>query len=238
MKKPLPSMKGPTLTCFLPVSKKQVKFRPFTVKEQKSLMLANETRDPDVIYDTIRDLIMTVTGGTIDADVTPSADIAYFFVRLRIQSVGSELKFTMACHHCGGEVIMNYDLESLTVDMKNYSDTVMLDSELGMKFRIPSLADAHDLDTTSVESVMKLLYNILDIVFDAEQVYSKGDYSLEEFVDWLEGFNDEQLNKIYEWVTNIPELRHELVFVCNHCKQENRRLLEGLHAFFRLGDDS
>jgi T4 bacteriophage base plate protein len=129
-------------------------------------------------------------------------------------------------------------LDDLTVDTSKYSDTIMLDESTGMKFRIPSLSDAHDLDTSSIDSVLKLLHNILIIVFDAEQVYEKSDYTFDEFKEWIEGFNDDQLEKILTWVNNIPELRHELVFVCNHCKQENRRLLEGLHAFFRFGDDS
>lgn len=237
-KKSLPTLKGPTLNCVLPVSNTKVKFRPFTVKEQKSLMLANETRDSVVIYDTIRELILACTFGVVDTDNTPSADVAYFFVQLRIQSVGAELRFSMKCEHCGEEVIINYSLESLSVDMKNYSDTIMLDETTGMKFRIPSLADAHDLDTSSIDSVLKLLHNILNIVFDEEQVYEKADYTFDEFKDWVESFNDEQLEKILTWVSNIPELRHELNFTCNHCKQHNRRLLEGLHAFFRFGDDS
>jgi hypothetical protein len=191
-----------------------------------------------VIYDTIRELILACTFGEVDTNDTPSADIAYFFIQLRIQSVGAELKFSMKCSSCGEDVIINYSLENLSVDMKNYTDTIMLDETTGMKFRIPSLSDAHDLDTSSIDSVLKLLHNILVIVFDSEQVYDKSDYTFDEFKEWIEGFNDEQLEKILKWVNNIPELRHELNFTCNHCKQPNRRLLEGLHAFFRLGDDS
>lgn len=238
MKKPLPKIQGPILTCHLPVSNKDIKFRPFTVNEQKSLMLANESQDPTVIYDTIRELMLACTFGELDTNTIASADVAFFFIKLRIQSVGSELRFSLKCQHCDEDVIINYSLDDLQVDMKNYKDTVMLDGGIGMKFRVPSMYDARNLDVTSTDSILEMLHEILDVVFDAEQVYEKSDYTLQEFVEWIGDFNDNQLQSIYDWVTNIPELRHELKFVCNHCHQENRRLLEGLHAFFRLGDDT
>ena len=73
-------------------------------------------------------------------------------------------------------------------------------------------------------------------IFDSDQVYDMSEYDRNEFADWLESFTEEQLDRIYHWVTTIPELRHELNFKCNHCQADNRRLLEGLHSFFRFGD--
>jgi hypothetical protein len=237
-KKPLPTIQGPTLNCELPVSKKKIKYRAFNVREQKALMLANESQDHEVIYDTVRELVLACTSGELDTSLAPSADVAYFFVQLRIQSVGPELKFSMKCDHCEESVIINYSLESLAVDMKDFKTNVDISDGIGLQFRVPSLADAKHLDVNNPDSVIKMLYVILEMIYDENQVYEKSDYTFEEFRDWIENFNDDQLDKIYEWVSSIPELRHELNFVCNHCQQQNSKLLEGLHSFFRLGDDA
>lgn len=237
-KRPLPTMQGPVLNCNLPVSNKKIKYRAFNVREQKALMLANESQDADIIYDTVRELVLACTFGELDTSLIPSADVAYFFVQLRIQSVGPELKFSMKCDHCEESVVINYSLETLAVDLKDFKTDVLIADGVGMTFRVPSLADAKLLDTTNPDSVLTMLYNILTMIYDENQVYEKSDYTFEEFKTWIEDFNDDQLDKIYQWVASIPELRHELKFVCNHCHQENSKLLEGLHSFFRLGDDA
>jgi hypothetical protein len=53
-KKSLPIVSAPTLTLELPVSKVKAKYRPFVIKEQKALLLAQESNDVETITETIK----------------------------------------------------------------------------------------------------------------------------------------------------------------------------------------
>ena len=62
----LPIQQAPQYRCELPVSRIEVKYRPFLVKEQNHLLLARESEDSNVIFDSIMELIKSVTEDTID----------------------------------------------------------------------------------------------------------------------------------------------------------------------------
>jgi len=73
-KKALPNVSAPTLVTTLPVSKKKVKYRPFVIKEQKALLLAQESKDADAVMETIKSVIHSCTNGTMEFGKVPTAE--------------------------------------------------------------------------------------------------------------------------------------------------------------------
>jgi T4 bacteriophage base plate protein len=235
-KKTLPVVSSPTINITLPVSQTKVKYRPFIVKEQKAMLLAQQTNDLETISTTIKDVVSACTFGTIDYSKIPVADLAYFFLQLRISSVGPEVRFGLRCEHCSEENIVNMSLDAVTVDTSQTKDTVMISDTVGIKFRYPSVEDT--FQKGGKDKTIEMIYSLLIQVFDEEQVYEKQDFTLEEFSDWVDGLTDSSLVKIKEWIDNLPELTHRIDFTCVHCRKENSKLLGGLHNFFRLGNDT
>ena len=62
----LPKLESPTYTLEVPSTGEKVKFRPFLVKEQKILMIAEESKDDNQIYNAMETLISSCTFGKID----------------------------------------------------------------------------------------------------------------------------------------------------------------------------
>lgn len=225
------------MTLTLPVSQKKIKYRPFVIKEQKSLLLAQESNDADAILETIKSVIASCTNGTMDFQTVPTADLAYFFVHLRIASVGPDVRLQLKCIHCNEPNTISFSLNDVKVDTDNVITEVKITDEIGIRFRLPTVDDAISSSTSDNRS-LKMLYNLIDCVYDADSVYSKSDYTEEEFNDWIESFNDSQVERISNFVNSIPDLRHTLDFNCVSCNEHQSRLLEGLHNFFRLDVDS
>ena len=71
----LPKLTTPTYELDLPSTGEKIKFRPFLVKEQKLLMMAEESKDDRQVAETIQQLISSCTHGKIDALVSPIFDI-------------------------------------------------------------------------------------------------------------------------------------------------------------------
>ena len=73
---PLPKIVTPTFELTLPSNKKQIKYRPFLVKEEKVLIIAMESGDTNQITNAVKDVLKNcvLTRG-IKIDSLPSFDI-------------------------------------------------------------------------------------------------------------------------------------------------------------------
>jgi hypothetical protein len=239
MKKTLPIVNAPTLVCKLPVSGITVKYRPFVVKEQKALLLAKDSTDHDSIIETIKSVMESCTDGTLDFDKATVDDIAYFFLQLRIASVGPDVKFTIPCVSCSEPVLMNLDLTGIGIDVSDAINDVKITDSIGIRFRFPTFEDTVAIDAMESSSRgVGMIKRLIEYIYDDEQVFDKSEYSDSELEEWILGLNEQQLTRIDDFLNRIPHLKHELNFKCPHCKTEQSRLVEGLHNFFRLGSPS
>ena len=92
----LPKIDNPTYTLELPSTGEVVKYRPFLVKEQKILMMAQQSDKTVDRNDAILQIIESCTFGQV-TDKNPLFDIEYVFLKLRSKSVGETVNVTITC---------------------------------------------------------------------------------------------------------------------------------------------
>ena len=64
----LPVMSTPTYNLVIPSTKKSIKYRPFLVKEQKSILIAQQSENINVMVDTLKDVIKSCVLEKIDPE--------------------------------------------------------------------------------------------------------------------------------------------------------------------------
>ena len=112
----LPKINTPTHELKIPSTGKTLKFRPFLVKEQKVLMLAQQSEDQNSIQTGIADVITTCTFEKIDPWKIPSFDLEYIFLNIRAKSVGEEVELSILCpDDMETRVDVKIPLEDITV---------------------------------------------------------------------------------------------------------------------------
>jgi hypothetical protein len=79
----LPKLDTPTYRLTLPSTGDEIQYRPFLVKEQKILMMAQESEDDQQILDAVTSLVRTCTFDKIDANNSPMFDVEYIFLQIR-----------------------------------------------------------------------------------------------------------------------------------------------------------
>ena len=84
----LPRVASPTYELTIPSSGEKVSYRPFLVKEEKTLLMAMEARDNQAMTKAMQDIITSCTDGEVDLKSLASFDIEYFFLQLRGRSIG------------------------------------------------------------------------------------------------------------------------------------------------------
>ena len=87
----LPRVASPTYELTVPSTGQKVKYRPFLVKEEKTLLMAMEAGDNKAMSRAMQDIITSCTEGEVDLKTLASFDIEYFFLQLRGRSVGEVL---------------------------------------------------------------------------------------------------------------------------------------------------
>lgn len=234
-KKPLPKVESPLITATFPISKKKVTYRPFVSKEQKSLLIAQNSEDAQTIYSTISAVVESCTNGTADVDSLAYGDLSWLFLKISNASTGPEHVVSLKCsdEDCRHEFLMNVDLDLVQVKNANFDPVVMISNTIGIKMRIPTYSDLIFIES-NIDDVDAIIYHLVEQVFDEEQVYLKSDYTREEFIDWLGSFTDEQLMKFDQFVSDIPDLSHTFEYSCPKCGKQYSKPVEGLLGFFRV----
>ena len=80
----LPVLKHPTFELEIPSTKEKIKCRPFLVKEEKILLLAQESGNANDMISATKQIINNcIVEGDIDLNASPTFDIELIFLRLR-----------------------------------------------------------------------------------------------------------------------------------------------------------
>ena len=91
----LPKLDTPTYELEQPSTGEKIKYRPFLVKEQKVLMMAQESQDDKQIRDALASLVSSCTFQSVDPYEIPMFDIEYFFLRIRGKSSGEKIELNL-----------------------------------------------------------------------------------------------------------------------------------------------
>tara|TARA_Y100000310_G_scaffold171233_1_gene171433 strand:+ start:724 stop:1431 length:708 start_codon:yes stop_codon:yes gene_type:complete len=231
----LPKLTTPEYTLTLPSTGEEIKYRPFLVKEQKLLMIANESEDEKQILDAMTKLVSDCTFGTIDANINPMFDVEYVFLHIRKQAVGSKLDLTLTCPDDGiTQVPVSIDLDDVGVQMTvEHSMETKLTEDIAVSFRYPLLKDVQGipLNVSDFERVLTLLISCVETVTNGEEVHERVDMSNKEIEEFVESFSSKQLEDVLKFFEDMPKLRHVIDVVNPKTNIKSEVLLEGIESF-------
>ena len=115
----LPKLETPVYELEQPSTGETIKYRPFLVKEQKTLMMASESNDDKQLKEALAGLISNCTFSKLDPYKIPIFDIEFLFLRIRGKSVGEKIDLNLLCPDDNEtKVTKSINLEEIGVNMK------------------------------------------------------------------------------------------------------------------------
>jgi len=238
----LPKLEVPTYEIELPLSKQKLKYRPYLVKEQKSLMMAMESGDASSIQSIVKDIltVCTLTPG-VDIDDIPIVDIEYYFVNLRAKSVGEVVESKYRCNNlmndeeCGTIMESKLNLNDLHPESEvvvspeiNLTDNVMVKMSYP-KFSV--IKDSIEFDNIT-DVTFNLIASSIEYIYDGEQYHYAKETTKEELITWLEQLSQPQFEKIEDFFINLPKMKKKIKMTCKKCQFQHEIFVEGLESFF------
>ena len=237
----LPKLDTPIFELTLPLSKKQISFRPFLVKEQKILLMANEAGDKDTIIRAMKQVLQNCTLNKIEVDTLPLVDVEFYFLNLRARSVGEIVELRYKCENevegtmCGNNLDVSFNLLEIELNnTENYTDVIMVNEKIGIKFKQPEFSLISSVDDKSDYSkiVLDIIINSIDYIFEGDSFYYAKETPKEELIEFLDTLSQSQFEKLENYFKNIPTLKKQVETKCSKCGYEHTIQMEGIDNFF------
>jgi hypothetical protein len=220
----------------LPVSKQVVEYRPYLVKEEKTLMLALESQDEKIILKAVQDIIKACTFEKVDVRKLPTAELEFLFLKLRAKSVGEASHVGFKCKSCDAPNDVAINLDEIDIDTsKTVDPKIMITDNVGVIMRYPTTAAVNSIvnnGKTEVENTFAIITSCIEAIFDAEKIYEASNLEKKDIDQFVESLNSNQFMKIQKFLDGIPRLSKEVDFKCEKCGTDNHLTVEGLQSFF------
>ncbi len=230
----LPKLETKTYTLTLPSTGEDIKYRPFLVKEQKILLMANDSKNDTEVADAMSQLISSCTFGKINPRTCPMFDAEYIFLKLRAKSVGEKAEIQVTCpDDKKTKVNIMINLEDIECNMtENHTNTIEITDTIKIVFNYPLISSFKDMkESNQTESMFNIIYDCIgEIHFDG-QIYNKKDMSKDELTEFIDSMTTEQFQDISEFFNSMPKLRYPVEVTNPNTKVKSEIVLEGLQTF-------
>lgn len=227
----LPKIDSPVFTIQLPSNDREFRFRPFTVKEEKLLLMAAESQDNKMVSNTVKQVLTNCFIDDVDIDDLAVFDVEYIFIQLRSKSVNNiiELKFK-------GDDDKTYeseiDLDSVVVDFDpEHTNKIVLSDHVMVTMKYPSFSMFEDFVAVSEPDMVEVLSQTIDKVVSADEVMSLKDYSKEEVAEFVDSFTSKNMRDIEKFFQTLPKLKLDVEYVDSEGNTNTKEVV-GLQSFF------
>lgn len=231
----LPKLNAPTYDLELPSTGKKIQYRPFLVKEQKILMMAQDTKNETDIANAMGKLVSSCTFGDVDTKTSPMFDIEYVFLKVRSKSVGSSVDLMVTCPDDDEtKAKCTVDLDDVEVNMlEDHTNEIQINDMVKIVFRYPVLDDMKNLkdNATDVQRVFHILGKCIQEIHFGDEVYQRSDMTVKEIDEFIDQLTSEQFERLVEFFNSMPKLRHVVKITNPKTKVESEVVLEGLESF-------
>ena len=243
----LPKVSTPTYELTIPSSGEKVSYRPFLVKEEKTLLMAMESKDTAAMTKAMQDIITACTDGEVDPKDLAPYDLEYFFLQLRGRSVGEiiEVKaprppnFAACCEEATEEDIceLSINIDDIKIDTSKIKPSeIEISDKIGIKMKFPEIDAIQKHSSVDGEmkaaDIFKLIIDCIDYIWDGDEIFKAKDSTKKELNEFLESLSSGQFNKIKEFFESMPRLSHDVDWVCPKCEKSKTLTLMGIDAFF------
>jgi len=233
----LPIVATPKYEITIPSTGQKVEYRPFLVKEEKILLLANETKDEKEQVRAMKEVVKNCTFEKVDVEKLAPFDIEFLFLKLRAKSVGESVEVSVGCDEgCKENVKIQINLDEIEVKFNPlFTNRIQLSDSIGVLMKYPTYDDMSTLSkaqkTEDPNLIMNFVASCIDTIFDKKEVYKSSDYSNKEIVEFLEQLSQISLKKIMNFFEYMPTVEKTVKYSC--CGKEKEVTLKGAQSFFQ-----
>ena len=231
----LPKLASAKYELTIPSTGEKIEYRPFLVKEEKALLMAQTSGEQADILRAVKEVINACTFDKVDANNLPTFDLEYISINLRAKSIGEVVDLVITCPD-DGETKVSTKVNLMDVKCINevgHDTNIRLTDEIGMIMDYPKVDSVQSLNLDDeVESMFSVIKTCIRQVYDSNNVYEKIDMEEEDLNEFVESMTHEQFEKVQEFFNTMPKVKHSVKVTNPKTKVESEVVLQGMQDFF------
>jgi hypothetical protein len=230
----LPKIDLPIYQCELPSTGKKIRFVPFTVKEEKILLTAQETKETNQVMLAIKQILNNCLQ---DIDVSQLAifDIEYLLIQLRSKSVDNKVEFEIKDPETEEKVRLELDLNNVKVTKNpEHTNKIKVSEQYSLFLKYPSIDQFDNLlekEEQTTEDSYGIMISCLDKLASEDEVFNFKDFPQKEVDEFVESLSGDIIKAIKKFFDTMPKVRHEIKYKNSNGKEQTF-VIEGIQTFF------
>jgi len=218
----------------LPSTGEKIQYRPFLVKEEKVLMIAQSTGGQEEILMAVETIIDDCTFNKLDVKSLPMFDLEYIFIQLRSKSVGAQVEVNITCPDDGKtKVPVKINLEDIKcVTEVGHNNNIKLTENIGVILQYPRVTSLKIIVEDDSQTAFNVIKDCVKQIYDQENVYEKTDMDDKELDEFLDSMSHDQFLLMQNFFDTMPKVKHSVKVKNPNTEVESEVVLEGLSSFF------
>lgn len=229
----LPKIDLPLYEITVPSTGKKTVYRPFTVKEEKILLLAKESKDTDQIILAISQIINNCVKD-VDTSKLATFDMEFLMLNIRAKSVNEVIKFRIADPDTGDDVELELNVNNIAVTKtKEHSNVIKLNDSFSLVMRYPTINELKFLsgEGDDASKIFNMMVACIDSIVEGDSVSKMSDFSKQEVLDFVEELPTTAVADIQNFFKTMPVMRIECPYK-NKKGESKTFVIQGVESFF------
>jgi hypothetical protein len=218
----------PKYSLTVPSTGKELRYRPYLVKEEKILLMASSSEDPKQIMNAVHDTIAACVEN-IDIRSLTTFDLEYIFIQLRSKSTGETSEILIKCPKCESQQKVTIPLNEIAVTETKANPVIKISDNVTVVMKYPSYQDIPS-DTDDVGFTL-IAASIKEVIHGDEKV-DIDDEPIEAVIAFLESMTNDQFQLIAKFFEDAPSVKYDLELVCQSCGEISDIEIKGMQSFF------
>ena len=228
----LPKIKQPIFELEIPSSGQKIRYRPFTVAEEKILLITKESDDIKDTINAYKAIVNNCCLDKIDVDKLCSFDLEYFFLNIRSKSVSNIVAARVKDEDDGQIYEVEIDLDKLMVSKTKPERLIKLTDDISVFMNYPTfdvIAKIGKVDETT--QMLSTMIACIEQIYQGEEVFETSEYSQKDMEEFVLSMGVKELQKIKEFFDAMPKVYAEVKYKTKD-GVEKMITLEGIQSFF------
>ena len=235
----LPKIEHPTFTLELISTGEKIKYRPFTVKEEKIILVAQASNDINQVVDAMKQVIVNcVVEKDFNVEKLATFDIEYLFINLRAKSVSNVVEVILNDYEDKKNYNFTVDLDKIEIVRNpNHNRKINLYGDVGVVMRYPDYAIASKLlqideKAENITPLIEMMASCIEKVYQGDKLSTAGeDFTAEEAIEFINDLPVDAIDKLKDFFDTFPKIEYTINYT-NSLGNERSYTLSGISDFF------
>lgn len=229
----LPKINQPLFQIEIPSTKQTVRYRSFTVAEEKLLLIAKESSEIKDIINVYKQIINNCIVDSIDVDNLTYFDLEYIFLMLRSKSISNIIELQITDEEDGTKHNVELNLDEVKVSEQTVDKLIDIDGTIKVMMQYPPYESLLQLQGAQADPsiMLRVIRDCIYQIYEGEEVFEASNYSKSELDEFVSTLRSKDLVKMQEFFLDLPRV-YTMIKYRNARGEQKEMKLEGMQSFF------